>query len=285
MGVIVCHSRKLFIGNTYIKSSFRAPILNQVQHRLQNLILLNCHPESCILHPASCIQYHKPMNRPRILLCLLLIFFLISWPLQAQETTSRKYLPVGSIDGAALIGPPAAIGSPEFKSQMAIVLWLQLTRTPEQIAFVEKTLNFERFTPILGDSLLRVDGALLKKTLDDAVAEVRDDYDQVKARFNLPRPYQVSDQVKPVGDARPVASYPSGHAIRATVYARLLSEIFPEHRDALTELGLQVGYGRVIAGVHYPMDITSGQKLGNAYADVIIQQKAFQDAVSRMRGK
>ena len=84
---------------------------------------------------------------------------------------------------------------------------------------------------------------------------------------------------------RPVASYPSGHAIRATVYARRLAEIFPEHADALLELARQIGYGRVIAGVHYAMDVLAGQKLGEAHADLIVEQPAFEDAVERIRGR
>ena len=41
----------------------------------------------------------------------------------------------------------------------------------------------------------------------------------------------------------------------------------------------------MIAGVHYPMDVLAGQKLGNAYADVIVKQPAFKQAVQRIRGK
>ena len=89
----------------------------------------------------------------------------------------------------------------------------------------------------------------------------------------------------PVADARPVAAYPSGHAIRAIVYARVLAEIFPDHKDALMELAQQIGYGRVIGGVHFPMDVLAGQKLGQAYADVIVEQPAFEQAVERIRGR
>lgn len=194
------------------------------------------------------------------------------------------YLPPGSVDGVALIGPPAPRDSAAYAQQMAIVLWLQRTRTPEQVAFVSKELNVERFVPILGEELMAVDGAALKQTIDAAIDEVRDDYDAVKAAFDVARPFQANPDVKPVGqDVRPVASYPSGHAIRATVYSRLLAEVFPDKKDALIALAEQVGYGRVIAGVHYPEDIVSGQKLGNAYADVIVQQAAFKKAVERIR--
>ncbi len=174
---------------------------------------------------------------------------------------------------------------PRYDTQMAIVLWLQRTRTPEQIAFVQKELDLARFAPLLATELVAVDGIALKAMLDAVIDEVRTDYDKLKAVFDEPRPFQVNDQVHPVSDPRPVASYPSGHAIRATVYARLLGEIFPDHKDALVELGRQIGYGRVIGGVHYPVDVLAGQKLGNAYADVIIAQPAFAEAVKRIRGQ
>ncbi len=134
-------------------------------------------------------------------------------------------------------------------------------------------------------ALVDVDGIELKRTLDDIIAEVRADYDALKGEFDLKRPFELNDAVHPVADARPVAAYPSGHAIRATVYARVLAEIFPDQKDPLMELAQQIGYGRVIGGVHFPMDVLAGQKLGQAYADVIVEQPAFKQAVERIRGR
>ncbi|MCP4381583.1 MAG: hypothetical protein GY798_09240 [Hyphomicrobiales bacterium] len=159
----------------------------------------------------------------------------------ADQVAPLIFLPAGSVDAAALVGPPPEMDSDAFETQMTVVLWLQLTRTPEQVAFVEQTLNVDRFAPILGDALFSVDGAALKKTIDTAIDQVRNDYDALKGVFDLPRPFQVNDAINPVGDARPVASHPSGHSIRAIVYARLLSEVFPEHADALMTLAEQIG--------------------------------------------
>lgn len=204
----------------------------------------------------------------------------------ARGSATAVYLPANSVDVEELIGPPPAPGSPELEEQLAIVLWLQKTRTPEQIAFVGQTLNLERFAPLLGDALLGVDGVELKHTLDAIIDEVRTDYDAHKDKFDLPRPFQTYDEVQPVVvETRPVGAYPSGHAIRAIVYARLLSEIFPEHREALMSLAHRIGYGRVIAGVHYPIDVTTGQEVGQAYADVVVGQASFKEAAQRIRGE
>lgn len=214
---------------------------------------------------------------------LLILIFTLLTPLYAQDSKTPKYLPEGRVDGANLIGPPPAVGSPEFETQMAIVMWLQKTRTPEQVEFVKTELNLNRYAPILGDELFDVDGLALRQMLAEIITEVKDEYDEIKAHYDLPRPFVVNDKVKPPMGARPVASYPSGHATRAVVYARILGEIFPDKKEELMELGMQIGYGRAIAGVHYPMDVVAGQKLGNAYADVIVETPAFKEALSKIK--
>ncbi len=220
-----------------------------------------------------------------VLSSLMLLALAFAVPTQALDPEAQLYLPAGSVDVGALIEPPPKLDSAKLREQMTVVLWLQRTRTPAQIAFVRKTLNLKRFAPILSELLVYADGIELKNTLDGVISEVRADYDALKGKFDLPRPFQVNEAVQPVGDARPVAAYPSGHAIRATVYARLLGEIFPDQKEALIELAQQIGYGRVIAGLHFPIDVTAGQKLGHAYADVIVKQAAFKEAVERIRGE
>lgn len=207
---------------------------------------------------------------------------------QSDSTTATRtatWLPAESVNAEQVIGPPCAMNSAAFREQMAIVLWLQTSRSPDQIEFVRKPLDLARFAPLLSEDLLAVDGNRLSAVLDEIIEEVRADYDVVKDEFDLPRPFVANKDVKPVADARPVASYPSGHAIRAVVYARLLGDIFPERKDDLINLALQIGYGRVTAGVHYPIDVIAGQKLGNAYADVIIKQPAWRDAVENIRSQ
>ncbi|MEM7023633.1 MAG: phosphatase PAP2 family protein [Pseudomonadota bacterium] len=211
---------------------------------------------------------------------ILWLLLLTATPAVADDPL---YLPAGSVDSQNLIPQPPSVGSPAFEQQMTVVLWLQRTRTPEQVAFVQKPLNLARFAPLIAEDLIDVDGTVLSQTLEAVLGEVLKDYDKVKATYDQPRPFLVNDAVHPATEPRPVASYPSGHAIRATVYARLLSEIFPDQQDALTDLAQQIGYGRVIAGVHYPVDVVEGQRLGNAYADVILEQPAFKEALARIR--
>lgn len=202
----------------------------------------------------------------------------------ALPAPAGEFYPEGSVDGVALIGPPAQPGSAKFDQEMFAVLWLQESRTPEQVKFVQKSVDLARFAPIVATGLLTIDTELLAETLDKIIHEVREDYNAVKANYDIPRPFVINDAVEPVATAFPVTSYPSGHTIRAIVYTAVLSDIFADHAEELTALGRKIGYGRVIGGVHYPMDVVSGQKLGEAYVGVIRAQPAYQAALSAIRG-
>lgn len=216
------------------------------------------------------------MIRALVVALALVAFTMPAW--------AGKFLPEGSLDSVALVGPPAEPGSAKFDQEMFAVLWLQESRTPEQVAFVQKPVDLERFAPVVATGLVTVDTKALSETLELIINEVRDDYNAVKENYDIPRPFVINDTVKPVAQAFPVTSYPSGHTIRAIVYTSVLSDIFPDHTEELTALGLEIGYGRVIGGVHYPMDVVAGQKLAQAYMEVIRTQPAYRQALESIRG-
>ena len=139
------------------------------------------------------------------------IIILLTLPVLAEKPDSLIYLPDGSIDSAKLIGPPPEASSPEFETQMAIVMWLQKTRTPEQVEFVDKSLNLNRFALIIGDELFDVDGVVLRQTMAEIIKEVRIHYEPFKSLHDIPRPSVANENVKPtMAEVNSVGSYPSG---------------------------------------------------------------------------
>jgi acid phosphatase (class A) len=58
-------------------------------------------------------------------------------------------------------------------------------------------------------------------------------------------------------------SYPSGHATRAELQARILGTLFPDQADALRLRARQIADSRVVAGVHYASDTEAGLNLGD----------------------
>ncbi|MEM9227007.1 MAG: phosphatase PAP2 family protein, partial [Verrucomicrobiota bacterium] len=94
--------------------------------------------------------------------------------------------------------------------------------------------------------------------------------------YGRPRPYAANLQVQPCVPLEESTSYPSGHAFAGLCFALLLADIFPEQREALIERGMQIGYDRVVGGVHYPSDVLAGQRLAMACAQVILDSKKWQ---------
>jgi undecaprenyl-diphosphatase len=57
-------------------------------------------------------------------------------------------------------------------------------------------------------------------------------------------------------------SFPSNHAVNASVLATLTTIYIPRLWLPATALAILVGYSRVYVGVHYPLDVLAGSVLG-----------------------
>ena len=89
-----------------------------------------------------------------------------------------------------------------------------------------------------------------------------------KNNFNRPRPYQVAALYNKtlnrfVSKTAKTPAYPSGHAMQPLVVALHYSKKYPEHKDELVRGAKICGYGRVVAGMHYPSDYDAGVELAH----------------------
>jgi len=91
--------------------------------------------------------------------------------------------------------------------------------------------------------------------------------------FNRPRPHQHSDldEIENVGGKSP--AYPSGHSTTGAVIAELLAEQFPEHAENLRVMGTELGYNRIIAGLHHPSDHLAGLALASQLIPLLVDVK------------
>jgi hypothetical protein len=110
----------------------------------------------------------------------------------------------------------------------------------------------------------------------------------LKGDFLCPRPSQISPAVTPMFDPPTTPSFPAGHAVQAHLISFLLADAMPHlpqnkippqlgstEADWLNATGLlfdlatRVSQNRVIAGVHYPVDITAGKSIAaRAFIDL-----------------
>ena len=60
------------------------------------------------------------------------------------------------------------------------------------------------------------------------------------------------------------SSFPSGHATQSHLLAYILSDMFPKHKKAFEKMADDISMSRMMAKVHFPSDIESGEKVAKA---------------------
>ncbi len=198
----------------------------------------------------------------------------------AGASPAPRYVAAEALDFPALLGPPPEPGTVAGQADLEAVVQVQAWRTPEQVAWAQvvdrdtvfnlaaelgpwfRAESLPRATAwfaALGDDIRWLDGA-------------------AKAPFRRARPHAVDPRVQPVVTLPKSFSYPSGSACQAFVWAEVLAEIFPEHREALFARAHRAAWGRVIGGVHFPSDVVAGRRLAGAYLAEARKSAAFRAA-------
>jgi len=83
-----------------------------------------------------------------------------------------------------------------------------------------------------------------------------------KYSFLRARPCMALADVRLLVGCTNLPSFPSNHAVNASVLATLTTLYMPRLWLPATALAILVGYSRVYVGVHYPLDVLAGSVLG-----------------------
>jgi len=86
------------------------------------------------------------------------------------------------------------------------------------------------------------------------------------------RPAQLDTRLVPIFPAPNFPSYPSNHSTFSSARAAILGHLFPHQAGFITALAEEAGQSRIWAGIHYPMDNTSGFELGRKVAQKVIER-------------
>ncbi|MFW6730998.1 MAG: phosphatase PAP2 family protein [Synechococcus sp.] len=202
-------------------------------------------------------------------------------PPPAAEAAAGLVLPADRY--AALVGQPPAAGSRGEADDLAILRWLQLSRTAEAASrtwsFLSRSLS--RFDAAIGADLNRT-APTLTAGLPSFLRVITTVKDELKTSHARPRPFLAHPDLRPCLPLEDSPAYPSGHALWYAAAGQLLADLLPERRERLLEVGRQGGFARVTCGVHYPSDVLASQRLAAAMAaDVIAspQWRAFRERV------
>ncbi len=214
---------------------------------------------------------------------LLLLVLLSSCAHRPKEPTS---LAPSQMPYMLIMGEYPPDGSPEQKAEIEKMLKLQENRSPEEIKRCELEVNL---TPIgfgamaMGGWFNEYDFPQTAAMLQEVTAQVKAITDDAKKTFKRKRPIEADDRIVPCVKLERTPSYPSGHATRGMVWALLLAEIFPDHRNELLDQARQFGHDRVLAGMHYPSDVEAGEKLGQVIVHRLLITPDFQKTLERCK--
>lgn len=211
---------------------------------------------------------------------------------QSAQAQTITYLDAHQVDLSKLLAPPPVAGSVRAQADMATVLEVQRTRTPEQVerarADVKKSVF--RFADVLGPSFNEANLPKTAALFDAASHDASTIAKSGKDFFSRARPYVANSAVHPSVPLNPkdgYDSYPSGHATFGYMSAILLAQMVPEKRDAIFARGREFGENRVVDGVHYPSDVEAGRIDGTLVAEALMAnpefQKAFAEAKAELR--
>jgi acid phosphatase (class A) len=193
------------------------------------------------------------------------------------------YLGADKPDIRLLLPEPPEDNSAITRGEMFEVLRFQKSRTPAQAqqASNQVHLDTEIFAPTIGAHFTRANLPLTFALLDAVRGEFIPIIDNAKNIWKRVRPSLLDKRVQPCVPVPSDASYPSGHAAFGELWSLILANMIPEKAAAIRRAGWQIGQNRVIAGVHYPSDVTAGRKLGAALWERYRKQPAFIQALQK----
>ncbi len=209
------------------------------------------------------------------LIPLALAALLAASPAFAGE---KPYLGPQQVDLLRLLPPPPAAGSAADRAEMAEIVEIERTRTPERGARARKDADetmYDMFGAILGQAVTPASVprttqlfARLEETEEEVVGPA-------KSGFGRLRPYLANTALKPTAPTSKSGAYPSGHATRGTMMGVVLAAMLPERRGDIFERVTDYNESRIIGGVHYRSDLIAGRQAGTAMAAVLFNDPAF----------
>lgn len=197
-----------------------------------------------------------------------------------------NYLPAGKPDGIQLLGPPPLPGSAEQAADLACAQAVFHARTPLEgtNALKSAKLTLFNFAPVIGSFFEPGKFPKLEALYANLKPEIKATTEEVKNHWHRQRPYQIDTNLW-FGKPEPSFSYPSGHSTVGTVQSLFLAEIFPEKREAILEIGRNIGWDRVLIGKHFYTDVRAGRVLGQAIFRELMASPAFQRDLAEVKAE
>lgn len=185
-----------------------------------------------------------------------------------------------------IIPPPPAKGSPAEQADLDGVLALQDHPTQQELEHAERTVSFTvfSFAEVLGPQFKAESYPETAGFFKRMEATANDPKNFLKDTYRRDRPYKAfPGVVKELVDEEHGYSYPSGHSTRAWLFALVLGDLAPKHRNALLASAMQVCNDRVIGGMHYPSDMMASRVLAEELHRILLKNPDFTGDLEKLR--
>ena len=185
-----------------------------------------------------------------------------------------------------ILPPPPADDSDEHRAELKLVLAAQQNASPQ---VMERAKSEVRFTPaIFKEAIgLNFDEASYPKTfalLAKAIHEGDVWCSFQKKKFNRARPFAGDPRIKNWDSHNSDhLSYPSGHSFCGTLFGLILAKIFPDQATAIIQRSQEIGWDRIVAGMHHPSDINAGRFLANIVFLELLNNPVFQAELAQAK--
>ena len=203
----------------------------------------------------------------------ILFLLLLSFSLHAQEL---QYLKPEMVNLSDIPNPPAE-GSLQDQVDLAQVIEWQLKRTDEDCTRAAHdapgfAVNF--WGPPYGPISLS-EAERLNDLQEKIFKEVNYFSRALKKKWKRERPYVRDTRLTPCIPKHESKGYPSGHAAISFVAAKSFALIYPDKAKEFYKRADEIALGRVIGGVHHPLDILAGMKLGEKVFEALMKSPEF----------
>ena len=210
--------------------------------------------------------------------CVCALFLAAVFSFAADCSSQPKPAAADSPSRLLILPAPPADQSAEHKAELELVLHAQRGASAAELARLRREfkLGLAAFGPVLGPWFRR-DKLPATQQLVARAVEIADKLCiQLKGFYRRARPPAGNPAIKPL-DVKHFdhQSYPSWHATMGMLHALLLAELVPAQREALIGRGQEIGWDRVIAGMHHPSDIAAGRMLAQLVFRSLMRKPDF----------
>ena len=219
---------------------------------------------------------------------ILFIAVLYTFIFSSALAERVNFISPDQVDLVKILAPPPAKDSPQTKAEIQELIGIQCRRSSKEAAAAEADANLTIFQfagNILGPKFTPENLPITGKFFEQLCQEGEVIVKHAKDTWKKPRPFMLSQKIKPCVPKPDSWAYPSGHTTFGYLSGIVLANMIPEKKEALFARAAQYGFHRMVGGVHCRSDVEAGRIAGTVIAAIMMQNPHFQEEYSKVKNE